>query len=262
MPAPLTDAVRRRLFALWQKGTSPAALARQLRLPPRSVRRLCHAFDQRGAAALAPASPRPQPATPGPALQQALLLHKQHPTWGAPYLRLRLAHLRPELVPLPSARTLQRWFQRQRQPPAPPGRKPAADPPRARQAHAVWQMDAVEQLRLATGEQVSWLRWVDELTGAVLGTAVFPPRHLRASPRDGRPAGRAAAVAALGSAANAAGRQRRPVGQLERPAHALRVVGHRRRGRSTLERPLLSATEPEGRTLAGDGQALGGTLDL
>jgi hypothetical protein len=36
-------------------------------------------------------------------------------------------------------------------------------------------MDAVEQLRLGSKQGVSWLRLVDEYSGAFLGTTVFPP---------------------------------------------------------------------------------------
>jgi hypothetical protein len=207
MPAPLPFAVRQRIYAGWQRGDHPGHMARQLRLCPRSVRRLCQAFGRHGPAALTPAYPsRAEPAALRPDLQQALLLHEQHPSWGAPYLRIRLSHLHPELADVPSARTLQRYFARYRQPPAPAGRRPAGAAARAEQPHAVWQMDAVEQLRLANGQQVSWLRWVDEFTGAVLGTVVFPPRHLRPGARPLRPAGHSGPVWPLGPARGGPGR--------------------------------------------------------
>ena len=206
MPAPLPFAVRQRIYAGWQRGDDPGHLARQLGLCPRSVRRLCQAFARRGPAALAPAYPRrAEPAALGPAVREALLLHQQHPSWGAPYLRIRLTHLHPGLADVPSARTLQRHFARYGQPPAPPGRRPDRTGARADQPHAVWQMDAVEQLRLAGGQPVSWLRWVDEFTGAVLGTAVFPPRRLRAGAGGRRPAGHPGPVRPLGPAGGRAG---------------------------------------------------------
>jgi Helix-turn-helix domain len=207
MPAPLPFALRQRVWVGFQRGDSPGCIARQLRLHPRSVRRLCQAFRRRGPAALTPAYPRrTEPAALPPAVQQALLLHEQHPTWGAPYLRIRLAGLHPGLAGVPSARTLQRYFARHRQPPAPPGRRPAAAArARADRPHAVWQMDAVEQLPLAGGQRVSWLRWVDEFTGAVLGTAVFPPRGLRAGARGRRPAGHPGPVRPVGPAGGRAG---------------------------------------------------------
>jgi hypothetical protein len=51
---------------------------------------------------------------------------------------------------------------------------------------------------LQAGQRVSWLRLVDECSGAVLATAVFPPRALAPGGAD-RGAGRpAAGVPALG----------------------------------------------------------------
>jgi hypothetical protein len=227
MPEPLGFALRQRIYALWQHHVPAAAIAAQLRLCPRTVRHLCQAFRRRGPAALLPAYPAPRPPALSPALQQALLLHAEHPSWGAPFLLLRLRQLQPRLSAWPSPRTLQRWFRRLGQPPAPPGRKPAARLSPARQPHDVWQIDAVDQLRLATGQQVSWLRCVDELTGAVLGTTVFPPGAVRPGAGDRGQSGPAAALAPLGAAPGAARRQRLPVGQLERPADpfALWLVG-------------------------------------
>jgi hypothetical protein len=234
MPAPVPLPLRQRIFQGLERGLSPAVLARQFHLPERTVRALAARF-RAGADALHPSYRHPAPAMLTPLLQQALLLHEQHPTWGAPYLLLRLRQLHPERTDFPSARTLQRWFRRQQQPPAPAGRKPAAADTVARRPHALWQMDAVEQLPLQTGEQVSWLRWVDELSGAVLGTVVFPPRPLRPSAPARCPKGAAAAVPPLGPAGLLAGRQRRALGELQRSAHALRAVGGGRRCALALE---------------------------
>ena len=62
--------------------------------------------------------------------------------------------------------------------PAPAGRRPAATPRRATQPHDTWQLDAAEHLTLADGREASWVRITDECSGAVLATAVFPPRGL------------------------------------------------------------------------------------
>jgi hypothetical protein len=179
MPAPLPVPLRQRIWQQQQRGLPAAAIARRLGLSARTVRSLCARLRAGGAAAVCPTPPGHAAAAPSVAVQQALLLHAQHPSWGAPYLRLQLHQQQPELRDLPSVRTLQRWFARRQQPPAPAGRKPAQGQFRAQRPHEVWQMDAVDQLRLQTGQQVSWLRWVDEWTGAVLGTVVFPPGPLR-----------------------------------------------------------------------------------
>jgi len=47
------------------------------------------------------------------------------------------------------------------------------DDRRAGQPHEVWQMDAVECLRLQDGSGACWLRMSDEYSGAILATDVF-----------------------------------------------------------------------------------------
>src|SRR5207249_11886049 len=74
---------------------------------------------------------------------------------------------------VPSARAFQRQFRRHGL--ARPLRSEVPPTPRQRALgpHDVWQMDASEPIRLADGTEVSWLRIVDEYTGAVLLTRVF-----------------------------------------------------------------------------------------
>ena len=184
MPAPLDRNIRRQIFARLQQGRQPADIAFELQLPARTVRRLCQRFRAQGKTALEPSYHRPAPATPSATIKEALLLHEQHPTWGAAYILLELQKRHPQMADLPSERTLQRRFREAQQPPAPPGRKPAAERAQATRVHEVWQMDAVEQCPLQTGQKISWLRWVDEYSGAVLGTVVFPLRHVWSSARD------------------------------------------------------------------------------
>ena len=170
MPSPLSLPLRQQILARFQLGRLPADIAAELRLPPRTVRRLCQQFRERGPAALATCYHPPPSSPPGPALLQALQLHELHPRWGAAYILVELRRQQPQLTDLPSERTLQRRFQEQQLPPAPSGRKPAGQRTRATRTHAVWQMDAVEQCPLKTAQQISWLRWVDEYCGAALGT--------------------------------------------------------------------------------------------
>jgi hypothetical protein len=142
----------------------------------RSVRRWYRNFHEHGDATVAPAYDacgQSQPRrTPKALLEEARQLREEHPTWGAPLIRVMMQQERRRR-PLPAARTLQRWFNRERIPQAPPGRRPAATEDRAEQPHEVWQMDASEEIGLQGGRQVSWLRVVDEWTGAVLKTMVF-----------------------------------------------------------------------------------------
>ena len=121
MPVPVPTSVRQRIHARWQRGLVPTAIARDLRLGPPTVRHLCQQFRRQGASALVPAYAGDAPPTPSAAVQQALLLHEEHPDCGAPYLLIQLRQLQPDLPDLPSARALQRWLRRLDQPAAPQG---------------------------------------------------------------------------------------------------------------------------------------------
>jgi hypothetical protein len=177
MPRAVPVPIRLRLFELADQRCPASAIAQQLALPPRTVRDLLARRPALLAAGLRPAYHRC-----GRRLQPcdaAIELRRQHPTWGAPYVRVVLAEGPPG--PLPSARTLQRHFRRAGLQPAPPGRRPRARRRRARRAHEVWELDACERLRLsAPGQEACWVRLADEHTGAFLRTRVFPPRLLAA----------------------------------------------------------------------------------
>jgi hypothetical protein len=176
MPHPLPVPLRQAVCRLGQTGAAAVTIAADLGLSPRTVQRLLQRFRDRGISAVVPSYPH-QPPTPGAwatrVVNAAVGLRHQHPRWGAPLIRVLLGH-RFAARPLPSARSLQRWFARAGLGPAPKGRHPAEDDRRATRPHAVWQMDACERLRLADGEQASWLRLIDEFSGAILLTVVFP----------------------------------------------------------------------------------------
>jgi transposase len=200
MPRPLPLPIRQAIWQRHQRGQDVMMIAHALSLTPRTVRHLVRRFHLRGDRALAP-SYRHGSATSsdfGDAMRQEVLaLRQQHPTWGAGLIGVILR--RQEAQALPSERTLQRWFQEAGLGPAPAGRRPAPNPMRATLAHEVWQMDAKERVKLKTGTQVSWLRIVDECSGAVLWTAVFPPRQLGTGPARGRASGTASGFSALGA---------------------------------------------------------------
>jgi DNA-binding transcriptional ArsR family regulator len=183
MPAPIPPTLRRLILSRSRRGQTATDIARALRLSPRTVRHLLRRARD-------PANPpgpayRPGPGRPAhdPLLRdRALALRQQHPSWGAGYIRLHLA-AEADPAAVPSERTLQRWFRRERHPPAAAGRRPSSAADRAIAPHDIWQMDAVEQLRTADGQGACWLRLVDEYTGAFLATTVFPPILLGPCPR-------------------------------------------------------------------------------
>lgn len=214
MPAPLPLPVRGQILRLHQRGVSLAGIAAQLHCSTRSVARVLAQHRRQPDGVPAPrydhAPHRCHPLSE-PQRQHVYFLATQHPTWGAPFLRTVLQQQQPD-VAWPSARTLQRWLGPARGLPASPIR--ASSPyQRATQPHAVWQVDATDQLPLRTAQQVSWLRVVDECSGAFLQTRVFPPRPLQSSGPAPGPSRAAAHVQPLGPAGGRAGGQRQSVGQ-------------------------------------------------
>jgi len=176
MPRPIPLPVRQMIRKRFQQGHTPAAIAQQLGLPPRTVRHLLQRFADEESR-LAPdyeRCGRPPKQQPRPVITAALQLRQQHPTWGAGLIRVMLTQSKEyRHQQIPCQRTLERWLARLGEPPAPPGRRPDVQRDRAERPHDVWQVDAADQMRLGSGCQASWLRAVDECSGAVLGTVVF-----------------------------------------------------------------------------------------
>jgi transposase len=212
MPAPVPVPVRQVLFQRWQKGASVVSLAEEFHLSERTVRHLVRRFAQRGKQGVAPDNARcaiKSVPTTNPVFQQAVKMREHHATWGAGLIRVILQEAE---ISSPCERTLQRWLHRATLPPAPPGRRPANNEQRARHPHDVWQMDAADQMRLAGDQRASWLRLVDECSGVVLRTTVFPPRVLEPGGTRGRPTGLASGIFPVGKARAVPSRQWHPLG--------------------------------------------------
>jgi hypothetical protein len=169
--------VRQSLVHRHLQGETLAALATDLHQPLPTVRHLWRRYRDRGEAGLAPEYGRCAHRGPRCArllYRAALWLRRHHPTWGAGLIRLLLQQRWPERA-VPHERPLQRWFQ-QAELNHPPRRLPPQHRQRGQRAHAVWQIDAKEQVTLADGGHASWLTVVDEASGAILATEVFPLR--------------------------------------------------------------------------------------
>ena len=106
--------------------------------------------------------------------QESIALKKDHPSWGAAYIRIQLAKKYPNSY-LPGARQLQRYFcsagvnQIQQIRPRAKGAGDWANHPFYRV-----QADAKEQLKTADGKPCSYLTYTDEHSGGVLDAFVFP----------------------------------------------------------------------------------------
>lgn len=190
MPKPTPVPLRRVIFRRMNEGQRPAAIAAALGLSARTVENLVRRFRRLGEAGIAPgyrAPAAPPHAYPEEVRRRALDCRREHPTWGAGLIRVALRQADPA-VTWPAERTLRGWFKvAGLGPPASAPRRATAPRARATTPHECWQVDAAEKIPLADGSLACWLRVVDECSGAVLATAVFPPRLLVQGPPGGHP---------------------------------------------------------------------------
>src|SRR4051812_1085321 len=260
MPKPVPVPVRRKLLQLARRGEAAASLAAAFGLPVRTVRHLLKRFRDRGEAAVAPdyLAPRPLPhAHPAEVRDAALALRRDHPSWGAELIRVALRVGRPEL-PSPSATTPRRWSRDAGLGPAPRGHRPSGPRARAAAPHEAWQVDASERIPLRDGTEVCWLRVVDEASGAVLRTAVFPPGAVEPGASPGHPGRAPGDVRAVGPARAIAGGQRHAVGLAGRPADGPGLLAGRPGGGRGRQPAPPPRGQRRGRALSGGRQGLGG----
>lgn len=238
MPRALAPAVRRAIVNRARHQQSPGEIAQGLDVEERSVRRIVTGFQERGESALQASyaacgvSRKPEFAQ---LREDVLKLRQQHPLWGAGRLLLELESTHPDTVGLPTERTLQRWLHEVYPTPAPAGRPVQEDLSRACRPHEVWQVDAAEQKCLKSGKMFSWLRVVDECSGAVLKTVVFSRRTFSTGSAPSSPARISPDFSAVGVPQHGACRQWRTLGFVQRLAPATGLVDHRAGGRHALE---------------------------
>lgn len=216
MPRAIPVVLRQEIVQRHQQGESLPAIAVALNLKLRTTRAIWQRFIQQGEASLALGYLRcghPGPRYPAVVVAAAVTLKREHPTWGAGLARLELP-ARGSEQPVPSARTLQRWWRaaglqpaRSRQPPVYHGR--------AQAAHEVWEVDAKERIRLADGSAQSVLTVVDEGGKAALAAAAFPPRRLGERTAIGGASPLSHDFPAVGAAAADPGRSRPSLGVVE-----------------------------------------------
>ena len=256
MPRALSACLRQALLDQAAAGCSCAALAAAFSVSVRSVQRYLARSR----------CPGPDPLRPGyhrcgrtvapsrAAIRSACIdLRRQHPGWGAARIRLSLRQ-RFAASDVPPPRTLRRWLAHN-EPivPALPAVHRAATV-RASVPHQVWQMDAVEGLRLRDGSGASWLRLVDECSGAILWTELFPPQTLGRRGGQRRAGGLAGSVWPLGLPGPVAGGQRPSLGSHRRVADSAGVVG-RRSGGAHAPQPTSLPAEQWGRRVVARGDA-------
>jgi transposase len=263
MPRPIPVPIRQAMFRLWQLGQVTRQIATSLGLPASTVRRFLQRFRRRGIDGIPPDYHHlaASEAVPSELMQTAVRLRQEHPTWGAGLIRVHLLLEAPGR-PVPSERTLQRWFVRADLSPAPAGRHPKANLARATEPHETWQMDAKEHVCIQNGEQVSWLRIIDECSGAALWTAVFPPRDLGEGLCRGRAGADPPGFCSLGVARPLPSRQRLSLGVAGRLLHRAVAVADRPRCRDALEQRGEPSRKRGRRAFPRDSQPMVRAVDL
>jgi hypothetical protein len=260
MPRAQPVPVRRAILNRTRHSQSSAEIAQELNVPERTVRRLVTGFRERGESALQVsygACGVSRSVEFVRLREQVLELRRQHPLWGAGRLLLELELSAPDTGVLPTERTLQRWLREVYPKPAPAGRPAQESLSRATHPHQVWQVDAVEQKRFGNGKMFSWLRVVDECSGAVLKTVVFSRGTFFSSTSSPSSAGIPQDFPAVGPPWHDSGGQRRTVGFVQRSAAATGFVDHRTGGRHALEHTLPTSRKWCCRTQSRTGHSLG-----
>jgi hypothetical protein len=185
MPRALASTVRRAIWNRLLAGTPLGEVAVYFGVSERTVRRLVVDVESRGEKAFAnlyEACGARQSNENRKLRRRIVKLRAKHARWGAGRLLLEFQNKTPGQH-LPCKRSVERWLAKAKCPLAPAGRplrRRRED--RADRPHQVWQIDAAEQKRLATGRMISWLRIADECSGAVLKTIVFSRGPFHAGP--------------------------------------------------------------------------------
>ena len=193
MPQAIAVSIREVIVERHSQGESLAKIGEELGISYWTVRGIWRRYRDRGEAGLRPDYERCKRSGPRSSrlvYRAACGLKRQHPGWGAGLIRLLIQAQWPS-EGVPHERTLQRWFRAEGvQAPRRP-RTPGKNWSRGQVPHEVWEMDAKEHIRLANGEEVSWLLISDEKSGAQLEATVFPPGSLDHRSRAGGASGAA-----------------------------------------------------------------------
>jgi hypothetical protein len=153
MPAtrPTTLPQRQEILSLAASGLTTAAIARELKLAPRTVRKWRSRTARAGLAGLTTRLGRPRrgPLAGAPDLVRylALRLKRQHPTWGAAYVVKKLRE-HPALAGqgVPDPTSLWRYWRGFGQRLLLRRPRPQPKPPACGVVHGVWQLDFKESL--------------------------------------------------------------------------------------------------------------------
>lgn len=177
-------ASRQGIIRLKQAGKTLLVISQELLLPYSTVRNLWQRYrsNLEKELAVSYANCGKHPKTRQDLIYRAALWLKHlHPQWGSPKIHLVLCE-RYGRANVEHIRTLQRWY---RDANLIKPRQQMAEPiiGDSKAVHNIWQVDAKERLTLLDGQEACYLTIVDEKSGGVLETPVFPLRsNMSSSP--------------------------------------------------------------------------------
>jgi hypothetical protein len=181
MGGALPVAIRHQIIELKGKGNNLLSISAQLHVSYSTVQRIWKRYTAEGDTGVIPryshCGQKRGVTCSALIYRAALWLKWSHPDWGASLIRLILQdrYHTGEAVAIPSERSFQRWF-KQHNLYKPKSRFPVLPiPEKAHKEHDIWQIDAKEKFYLSTGEKACYLTVVDEKSGCLLKTFVFPP---------------------------------------------------------------------------------------
>lgn len=181
--------LRHKIVADRSKGASFTALSAHYGIAYNTVRSICHRYASEGDVGLIPKTANCGRRS-APALELSFrlvrFLSHLHPSWGIPYILIRVALQFPDLV-LQSGRHYQRRIKRHFGSLPAPTLPKAESADRAREPHDTWQIDAKERLDFTAtpDQQGCFLNITDEKTSALLEAKAFPPGADLSSPAGG-----------------------------------------------------------------------------
>ena len=182
MPAATTIEIRRQIVERRCKGEALSAIGRELGMSYNTVKKIWGHWRKYGKLAPNYEKAREKGKRKYQTVyEEAIEMKRQHPKWGGQLLRLELTTSYAE-KDLPSVRTLQRWFKEagvNRSATVRQSKRSVVK--RGTTVHAVWAVDAKEQMQLADGTYACWLVATDEASGSILGSETFSPALLGTS---------------------------------------------------------------------------------
>jgi len=176
MPKSLSMAIRLSIIEDYRKGEKISYLSRKFKINRGTIRELIKRHKAEGVEGLRTkyeCCGKKRPDEQDFVFRAVRCFRTWHPSWGAEKIRCEL-RLRDKKIPLPSVRTMNRWFHWNDQIAVSlKSSLPICENKKAKALHEVWQIDAKEEMIIGDGSKNCWLNIVDEYSGMVIQPPIF-----------------------------------------------------------------------------------------